>query len=188
MKQTLELTPEEEKSLLRLARQEIVAGLGLTDDRMEPPGPRTETMEIPCGAFVTLHQGGSLRGCIGHIQGTQPLADTIREMAAAAAFQDPRFPALTPEEYPDIDIEISVLTPLEKTENPEAIQPGVHGLLLRRGRQSGLLLPQVALEEDWDRETFLNHTCLKAGMAPGCWQDPQTEIYTFRALVFGEKN
>ncbi len=136
------------------------------------------------GAFVTLHKFGQLRGCIGNIVGMEPLHKTVKNMAIAAAFEDPRFPALRYEELKDIDIEISVLTPLKRIVTPDEIQVGKHGIFLRNGYYSGLLLPQVATEYNWDRYTFLDQTCLKAGLQPGCWKDPNTEIYIFSADVF----
>ena len=136
------------------------------------------------GAFVTLHKFGELRGCIGNIVGIKPLHETVKEMARAAAFEDPRFTPLRPEELKDIDIEISVLTPLKKVKNIDEIQVGKHGIYIKKGFYSGLLLPQVAVEYNWDRYTFLDNTCMKAGLPPGCWKDPETEIYIFSADVF----
>ncbi len=135
-------------------------------------------------AFVTLKKDGRLRGCIGHIIAREPLARTVSEMAKAAAFEDPRFPPLKKEELAGLSYEISVLTPLKKIQNPEDVHVGVHGVLMRRGGHSGLLLPQVPVEYGWDRETFLQNTCRKAGMPADCWQDKSTEIYIFSAEVF----
>ncbi len=136
------------------------------------------------GAFVTLHKYGELRGCIGNIIGIEPLHETVKNMAIAAAFEDPRFRPLQKEELKDIDIEISVLSPLKRIKNPDEIVVGKHGIYIRKGFYSGLLLPQVATEYNWDRYTFLDQTCLKAGLNPGCWKEPDTEIYIFSALVF----
>ena len=136
------------------------------------------------GAFVTLHKFGQLRGCIGNIIGIEPLHETVKNMARAAAFEDPRFPSLKYEELKDIDIEISVLSPLKKVKDINEIEVGKHGIYLRKGFYSGLLLPQVATEYNWDRLTFLDQTCIKAGMQPGCWKDRDTEIYIFSADVF----
>ena len=136
------------------------------------------------GAFVTLHKFGELRGCIGNIVGIEPLHETVKNMARAAAFEDPRFVPLQYEELKDIDIEISVLSPLKRIKDINEIQVGKHGIYLRKGYNSGLLLPQVATEYNWDRLTFLDQTCLKAGLYPGCWKEKDTEIYIFSADVF----
>lgn len=136
------------------------------------------------GAFVSLHKGGQLRGCIGNIEGRGPLHKTIEEMAEAAAFRDPRFSPVTERELPDLDIEISVLTPLRKLADVNEIEVGVHGIYIKKGWLSGLLLPQVATEYRWDRETFLENTCMKAGLPANAWKDKDTEIYIFSADVF----
>lgn len=136
------------------------------------------------GAFVTLKKKGRLRGCIGHIVGTQPLYLTVAAMAQAAAFEDPRFLPLKPEEFPDLEFEISVMSPLEKLADPGQVEVGRHGLILRRGVRQGLLLPQVPVEYGWDRRQFLEATCEKAGMEPDCWKDPATEATVFSAEVF----
>jgi AmmeMemoRadiSam system protein A len=136
------------------------------------------------GGFVTLKKQGRLRGCIGYIQAVKPLYQTVEEMALAAAFNDHRFPPLRVDELPELELEISVLTPLEQIRNIQEIEVGRHGLYLQRGGMSGLLLPQVATEYNWDRLTFLQQTCLKAGLPPGAWQDEDTRIYTFSADIF----
>ncbi len=136
------------------------------------------------GGFVTLKKQGRLRGCIGYIQAVKPLYQTVAEMALAAAFNDHRFSPLRADELPELELEISVLTPLEQIQDIEEIEVGRHGLYIRRGGMSGLLLPQVATEYNWDRLTFLQQTCLKAGLSPGDWQDEDTKIYTFSADIF----
>ncbi|MCE5334905.1 MAG: AmmeMemoRadiSam system protein B [Desulfobacteraceae bacterium] len=136
------------------------------------------------GAFVTINKKGQLRGCIGQVVATQPLADSVAEMAEAAALHDPRFSPLRPDELPDITIEISVLTPFEKMQSPDEIVIGKHGLIIRRGISSGLLLPQVASDYGWDAKTFLEQTCVKAGLPKDAWKDKNTEIYLFSADVF----
>jgi hypothetical protein len=136
------------------------------------------------GAFVTLTKEGVLRGCIGHIVGTQPLIDTVAEMARAAALEDPRFPRVKPDELPGIEFEISVLTPIKKVTDINEIQVGRDGIIIRRGYNQGLLLPQVATEYGWDRETFLEHTCLKAGLPRNAWKQEGTVIEMFSAEVF----
>ncbi len=154
-------------------------------DAGSSPKP-TGALATPCGAFVTLRQGGELRGCIGFIAASRPLLDTVREVAVASAFEDPRFSPLRCEELERTSIEISVLSPLRQISDVSEIRTGVHGILIRRGFRSGLLLPQVATEQGWDRDTFLTHTCYKAGLPPDAWKSPETTIEIFSALVFHE--
>ncbi|MCF8032171.1 MAG: AmmeMemoRadiSam system protein A [Desulfarculaceae bacterium] len=179
------LKPEEQEALLALARQTIAKLVGAGGDQTPPadlPGP-----EIERGAFVTLHEHGQLRGCIGNFVGQGPLSQTIEEMAVAAASQDPRFPPLGRGELDQVDLEISVLSPLKPIEDVSEIQVGTHGIYIISPRGRGVLLPQVATEYGWDRETFLDQTCVKAGLAPGCWRDPNTQILIFSAQIFAEK-
>jgi len=138
------------------------------------------------GAFVTLKIHGNLRGCIGRIIADKPLAQVIADMATEAAFFDPRFPTLTREEFKDVDIEISVLSPIKKIKDINEIEVGKHGIIIRKGFYQGLLLPQVATEYGWDREIFLIHTCRKAGLPDDAYKS-DAEIYIFSAEVFGEK-
>ncbi len=178
------LSQEERHLLHTIAREAIEARLEhrsppSLDLSALPPGLRRVR-----GAFVTLKKNGRLRGCIGNIVGRYPLAETVARMAVAAAFQDPRFPPLRREEWEHISIEISALTPLRRIHDPEEIQVGTHGILIRRAGRSGVLLPQVATEYGWDRKTFLEYTCRKAGLPTSAWKDPDTEIYIFSAEVF----
>ncbi|UCD71721.1 MAG: AmmeMemoRadiSam system protein A [Syntrophobacterales bacterium] len=136
------------------------------------------------GAFVTINKGGQLRGCIGYVQAYKPLYQTVEEMAAQAAFNDPRFDPVTEKDLPDLEIEISVLTPLRRITDVEKIEVGKHGILIEKGFYSGLLLPQVATEYDWDRKTFLEHTCLKAGLPTNAWKDKDVVISIFSADIF----
>jgi AmmeMemoRadiSam system protein A len=176
------LPPEARRRLLELARQAIAAHLQgdlPVDDDGEPWPPQ--------GAFVTLktRSNGHLRGCIGHLEADQSLGATVQRMAVAAATQDPRFPLVTREELHTLRLEISVLSPLAPI-YPEDVEVGRHGLFLRFRGRSGLLLPQVPVAQAWDRETFLDHTCRKAGLPPGSWRDPMCELLAFTAEVFGE--
>jgi AmmeMemoRadiSam system protein A len=146
--------------------------------------PQEESLCANCGAFVTLRKAGHLRGCIGHIEPSAPLYQTVRECAVAAASRDPRFEPVTPLELPDLCIEISVLS-LFSDVRPEEVEVGRHGLLISRGSRRGLLLPQVATQWHWDREQFLEETCVKAGLAPDAWRHG-ARIQAFTAQVFGE--
>ncbi|MBD3368417.1 MAG: AmmeMemoRadiSam system protein B [Candidatus Eisenbacteria bacterium] len=179
------LTEAERRELLRLARASIRSAL----DEAPSPSPRieSEAFNTPSGAFVTLHSSGRLRGCIGAVQAVRPLAETVISMAVEAALRDPRFPPVTMEELNQLDIEISVMSPLRAVEDVSEIKVGRDGLVIQRGGRSGLLLPQVATEYGWDRDTFLDHTCQKAGLPAGTWRDPGTTILRFSAEVFGEK-
>ncbi len=175
------LGEEERRMLLDIARASILAGLQNEEYRL--PDNLPESLKEPSGAFVTLKRGGQLRGCVGHVVAKAPLAETVAGMARAAAFRDPRFAALKESEFEELEVEISVMSPLQPG-SPEEVVVGEHGILMRRGARQGLLLPQVAAEWGWDRETFLSQTCRKAGLAPQCWNDPATEILLFSAEVF----
>ncbi len=176
------LSDYEKDILKKIARESIKSKLFGYNFNLEYE--RTENLKEKRGAFVTLSKNGNLRGCIGYIQGIDSLDNTVRNMAISAAFDDPRFPALTKEEFDKIDIEISALTPLKRIDDVNEIEVGKHGILIVKGYNSGLLLPQVATEYNWDRLTFLDQTCIKAGLNPGCWRERDTEIYIFSAEVF----
>lgn len=179
------LTDSEKRFLLRRARDVIESRL-----RGQPLSPR----EVPPalqqigGAFVTLHSGAALRGCIGHIIGRYPLYQTVEKMARASAFEDPRFPPLTEAEYSGITIEISLLSPLRPLTDPEALKPGEHGLLITARGRSGVFLPQVATEQGWGRRELLEQVCYKAGLPAGAWKDSEAELQIFTALVFSEED
>jgi AmmeMemoRadiSam system protein A len=181
------LDPSDRRLLLKLARERIEAALEKRGPRLPAPTP---AVRVESGAFVTLHlrdgAARSLRGCIGQIESNRSLYETVSSVAHSAAFSDYRFSPLSAEEYPSVELEISVLSPLHLISNVTEIHPGEHGIVMRRGARSGLLLPQVASERNWDRETFLVQTCRKAGFAGDCWQDPETEIHIFTAEVFDE--
>ena len=179
------LTDEERQGLLRIARTTIeshVRGKGVP----EPAAP-SDRLKERRGVFVTLHEQGELRGCIGYIEAVKPLYLAVSEMAVAASTEDPRFPPVTAGELADIDIEITVLSPLRRITDPESVVVGHHGLVVRKGRSSGLLLPQVPVEQGWDRLEFLEGTCRKAWLPPDAWKDKDTELYVFTGQVFGEK-
>jgi AmmeMemoRadiSam system protein A len=188
------ITPEERGALLSDARESIAATL---ENRL--PAYRREgelkqaakegrsALTRHCGAFVTIHIGKDLRGCIGRMNAPEALEQTVRTMAVEAAFGDPRFTPLGPEEFSRCRLEISVLSPLKPCADPRSVQVGVHGLcLVHRGR-SGVLLPQVPVEQGWDTDTYLNHICLKAGLPPLSYEAPGAQLYTFTAVVFGEE-
>ena len=178
------LTEEERASLARLACRAIEDGLaGRRADASGPP-PEQAALREPAGAFVTLHSQGRLRGCIGSLMPSEPLYVTVSRMAQAAAFQDPRFPPLQPAEWPGVSLEISVLSPPALCPDPSLIEVGRHGLVLARRGRSGVFLPQVPVEQGWDRLRYLEALCGKAGLPPGSWKQPDSELYWFEALVF----
>ncbi len=176
------LSEGEQSALLLLARRALEEGVrdASHPEIDPPPGALCENR----GAFVTLFKGGRLRGCIGYIEPQKPLHRTVCECALAAAFHDPRFDPVSPSEVPSIKLEISVLSPLEDI-SPEQIEVGRHGLLVSRGPQRGLLLPQVAVEWKWDARKFLEETCTKAGLPTDAWCHG-ARIQAFTAQVFGE--
>jgi len=143
-----------------------------------------QALLAPRGAFVTLHRDGRLRGCIGYIEPVKPLIRTVQEVAVKAAFEDPRFPPLTEDE--SVQIEISVLTPPEQVSDISSIEVGRDGLIVELGPRRGLLLPQVATEYGWDRQTFLENTATKAGLPPDAWKHPSVRLYKFSAEIFGD--
>jgi len=178
------LSDDDKQYLLRLAREVILSKCQKKSLHFNQPN--SMVLNEPRGAFVTLNKEQQLRGCIGYIEGIRPLYQTIIEMAESAAFMDPRFPTVQLSELDKIEIEISVLTPLIKVKNIDEIVIGKHGLLLRKDANQGLLLPQVATHYHWDRETFLEQTCLKAGLPTHSWRDQACEIYLFSADIFSE--
>lgn len=150
----------------------------------------TQSTELcePCGAFVSLHRNGELRGCIGLFISEKPLHETICDMAVAAAARDTRFMPISADELTELDIEISVLSPLECIDDVTKIEVGRHGVYIIKGYARGVLLPQVATQNGFDRETFLEQTCIKAGLALDEWKDAGAEIFVFEAEVFGHNN
>lgn len=182
----LNLNIGQKSLLLKIARNTInytVKGNAARDFSIKDPG-----LAVHCGAFVTLHSHGNLRGCIGNIIAEAPLWETVSNMAIEAAMRDPRFPAVSPEELKEIEIEISVLSQLKKIDDIEEIEVGKHGLLIKSGFSQGLLLPQVASDYKWDKIQFLENTCNKAGLDKNCYKEKNCEILIFSAIVFGESD
>lgn len=178
------LSLEDKKTLMKIARQTVEA---CVQNRNVPDFPvESSVLKEKRGAFVTLRVHGQLRGCIGYTIPIKPLYQTVAEVAEAAAQRDPRFPPVRSAELPNIEYEISALTPLRPISDVSEIQVGVHGIMITKGFHQGLLLPQVATEAGWDREQFLRHTCRKAGLPDNAWQDPDTEIKIFAAEIFEE--
>ena len=183
------ITEKEKKILLSDARETITAELDKRKPFYHEEDIEAESnLKKPCGAFVSLHiePGHSLRGCIGRMAASLPLIETVREMAEEAAFSDPRFPPLRKNELSNLHIEISVLSPMSLCPDYRRIKVGVHGLLLRRGYNSGVLLPQVPVEQGWNLEQYLEYICIKAGVPAGSYKAKDAELSTFTAVVFGE--
>ena len=180
-----EYSQEERALLLRLVHQTIDSALrGQSATAAGPPPALSPHLSELRGAFVTLHLAGQLRGCVGFIQPTRGLYQTIVEAALNAAFHDPRFLPVSEDEAPALEVEVSVLSPLRPIA-PEQVVVGRHGLVVARGLYRGLLLPQVAVENEWDAPTFLEQTCLKAGRPADAWKRGAT-LQAFTAEVFGE--
>jgi AmmeMemoRadiSam system protein A len=203
------ISPEEKQILLAEARESIAAklegrrpqylggavlgkasGKALGEALQARIDAGESALTRPCGAFVTLHintpQGRRLRGCIGRMTAAGPLEKTVEAMAQEAAFADPRFPPLRAEELGRCSIEISALSPLEPCADPRSVQVGLHGLLLVHRGRSGVLLPQVPVEQGWNLDEYLDYICVKAGLPPRSYEAPGAELFTFTAEVFAE--
>lgn len=178
------LTKKEQRELIKIAREAIVAGV--TNGTIPPVTTTSPGLNRSNGCFVTIKQQGHLRGCIGNFISDQPLYRLAQEMALSAATRDPRFYPMKPHDLDEFRLEISVLSPLQKIQSVAEIQVGRHGIYIVKNSYRGVLLPQVATEYGWDRDTFLKHTCLKAGLPENAWQK-ECDIFIFSAQVFGEE-
>ena len=187
---TFQLSGPEKEYLINLARLSIGRRLQGSYEESGLPPPPPGRLQEPLGAFVTLKKQGRLRGCIGRLVGDAPLFLTVSRMALAAAFQDHRFPPLAAGEFAGLEYEVSVMGPILPCHDPEQVEIGRHGLIMKQGGRQGLLLPQVPVEWKWNREEFLAQTCVKAGLPPQtwleCWKKNNVELYWFEALVIEE--
>jgi AmmeMemoRadiSam system protein A len=176
-------TDEQKHALVALARDAVAAAASGTRAPVAIEGQFPEAS----GAFVTIKRGGQLRGCIGTLECRRPLPEEVARVAMSAALEDPRFPPLTAPELDGLDVEVSILGPLEQIDpnDPAAFEIGRHGLVVEQGRRRGLLLPQVATEWGWHRDEFLAHTCAKAGLPPDAWRRG-AKVYRFAGEVFGD--
>jgi AmmeMemoRadiSam system protein A len=171
------LTPEQRAVLLAIAKRSIRERVRGT--LMVSLDGRSPVLHAPGAVFVTLTRDQVLRGCIGYTEAVRPLDEAVAQCAASAATADPRFPSVTPEELPHIKVALSVLSPLRPITDPEEVQVGVHGLVITGAGRHGVLLPQVATEFGWDRETFLRQTCIKAGLPDDAWrQGASIQVFT----------
>jgi AmmeMemoRadiSam system protein A len=182
--QKFELSDDDKKELLRIARRSI--DNYLTDGTI-PEFEVSDNLQKFGAGFVTLKKKGQLRGCIGYTSAVEPLYKTISDCAVKAAVRDPRFPPVSPGETASLDIEISVLTPMQQVISLEEIEVGRDGLMIFSGTRRGLLLPQVASENNWDRVQFLRATCQKAGLPPDAYKSDETVVYKFQAVIFAEE-
>jgi AmmeMemoRadiSam system protein A len=179
--QEFNLSNASKKFLLTIARISIE-----TKNKFEK-NEIPEELNFKSGCFVTIHKYGNLRGCIGNFREIF-IVENVYYMAQEAAYNDPRFPPLESNEFKEIDVEISVLSPMKKINDLNDIKVGRDGLYIRKGFNTGVLLPQVAVEYNWDKITFLSHTCMKAGLNQNCWKEEDTEIFKFEALIFSEND
>jgi AmmeMemoRadiSam system protein A len=177
------LTRKEQKELLKIARNTIIDYV--TNRKIPVITTTLPGLNLHSGCFVTIKQHGELRGCIGNFVSERPLFQLVQDMSVSAATGDPRFYPMKTEDLADFKLDISVLSPLEKTTSVDEIKVGTHGIYIVKGSYRGVLLPQVATEYGWNREQFLQHTCTKAGLPPDAWQG-ECDIYIFSAQVFGE--
>ncbi len=178
------LTRKEQKELLKIARETIVSSV--TTGAIPVVETTAAGLNRETGCFVTIKKQGQLRGCIGNFVSDKPLYRLVQEMAVSAAIRDPRFYPMKPHDLDDFELDLSVLSPLVLAESVDEITVGVHGIYIVKGSYRGVLLPQVASEYGWDRDTFLKHTCLKAGLPEDAWRK-DCEIYIFSAQVFGDR-
>jgi len=185
IKMKFSFSGNEKLELLEIARDAISSALNGAVLPCSSSYNLTKMLMMPCGAFVTLNEGGRLRGCIGRFVAQEPLYEIIREMARAAAFEDPRFPKVKKNEFDNINIEISVLSPLKKINSIDEFSLGNQGIYIKKGISSGTFLPQVAKETGWTKEEFLGHCAQdKAGLSWDGWKD--ADLYTYEAIVFNE--
>jgi AmmeMemoRadiSam system protein A len=178
------LSVSDRAALLGIARGAVLAHLGIAP---APALPAAGVLAAERGAFVTLHVGDDLRGCIGSFHPLGTLAATVAKMAVAAASEDPRFRPIGPEDVAKLRVAVSALEPPRRLLDPRTVEVGRHGLVVKHGWNRGALLPKVAVEQAWDAHAFLRHTCLKAGLPPGAWQEPDCEVEAFEADEFGEE-
>jgi len=181
------ITAEEQNILLSDAREAITAELEKRKPSWKIYNEKNSSLNVPCGAFVSLHIGKNLRGCIGRMTANLPLLETVRLMAKEAAFGDPRFPPLRKDELANVHIEISALSPMIPCSDPRSVKVGVHGIYLTGRGRSGVLLPQVPVEQGWNIDEYLEYICIKAGLSPGSYDAPDTQLMTFTAIVFSER-
>jgi len=180
------MNDQQKQTLLKVARDTVEAVI--RRQKIAKPESDDPELNAPCGCFVTLKNRDRLRGCIGQFTSDGPLIELVAGMAKASATGDPRFFAdpITADELEKLDVEISILSPLKRTDDPLSLKLGVDGIYIKRGRASGCFLPPAATETGWSKEEFLSYCCAhKAGLAADAWKDPETEVYLFTADVFG---
>ena len=178
------LTLQEQQRLLAIARRALEARVRGERDRVED---EKGTLDLPRGGFVSIHRGDALRGCLGRIETDRPVSEVVASLGRAVADSDPRFPPVEPSELDDLTIEISVLTPEREVRSLDDVEVGRHGLIVEHGDRCGLLLPQVAVQQNWTAREFLEHTCMKAGLPPHMLEHG-ARVFVFEAQVFAERD
>jgi AmmeMemoRadiSam system protein A len=184
---TKQLDPSDQRRLLDIARRAIEAAVRRSPDRGLDGAAHSPALAEPAAAFVTLHERGGLRGCIGLMRFDVPLWINVHDAAAAAALDDPRFLPVTESELGAIEVEVSVLEPPVELPDPAGFEAGRHGIVVERGMGRALLLPQVAAEMGWDAEQMLDAVCRKAGLSGSAWRDKETRLFVFESVCFGER-
>ena len=180
----LSISFENKKNIILAARKAVETELFNKSSLI--PDLSDSFFDQKTGIFVTIHKNGKLRGCIGYIEGFMPIREAILDLAMSAAFRDPRFQPLSPDEYKLVDFEISILSPIERIKSIDEIIIGEDGLIITKGMKRGLLLPQVATENNMSKEEFLSHTCMKAGLSPNEWKSSEVQIEKFSAVIIRE--
>ncbi len=180
---------EDKKVLLTIARESIKSAITDTPNDQTPIGIISPELKEKSGAFVTLRTHGKLRGCIGRMVSDIPLYKLVSEMAVSAAKEDPRFSQIKPSDLEGLEIDISTVSPLQKVDDPLDLEPGRHGIYIKKGSSSGCFLPQVATETGWTKEEFLSKCCsMKAGLSPDAWRKKDTDVYIFTSEIISEKD
>ena len=182
------MNEKQKNILLDVVRDAVTAAV--ERQTVEPPVSDDDELNVECGCFVTLKNGDNLRGCLGQFTSDKPTIELISEIAQASASKDARFSnnPITPDELDELDIEISLLSPLKKTDDPLSLRLGIDGIYIVKNGRSGCFLPQVATEIGWNKEEFLSYCrSSKAGLSPNAWKEPDTDVYLFTAEIFGER-
>jgi AmmeMemoRadiSam system protein A len=180
---------KDKKVLFQIARKSVESAVKGTSNDQTQAEPFSPVLKEECGAFVTLRTQGKLRGCIGRMVSDTPLHKLVSEMAVSAATEDPRFNQIQPSELDDLEIDISVLSPMQKVEDPLDFELGRHGIYIKKDSATGCFLPQVAVDTGWTKEEFLTHCCsTKAGMSPDAWKEKDVEVYIFTSEIISEKD
>jgi len=180
---------KDKRALLQIARESVESAVKGTSKDQTQAEPFSPELKGKNGAFVTLRTCGKLRGCIGRMVSDAPLHKLVSEMAVSASKEDPRFNQIKPSELDDLEIDISVLSPLQKVEDSLDFELGIHGIYIKKGSKTGCFLPQVAADTGWSKEEFLSQCCsVKAGLSPDAWKKGDVDVYIFTSEIISEKD